>query len=113
MAGNGEKSPRNFDKARRKAREAANEAVGNKLHRIVAGAGELEQVLDELKLQDEATYRQLTSIVRAAAGRNESIGQFTDRLKAIGEVGSRLAENAAGLTPVAFLKVLAKGEVES
>ena len=112
MTGNGEKSPRDFAEARRRARKAANKAVGDELDRIVAGADELQQVFDDLKLQDEATYEQLTSIVRDAADRNESIGQIIDRLKAIGELGSRLAENAAGLTPSALLRLLANEGVE-
>ena len=112
MTGNGEKSSRDFDEARRRAREAANKAVGDKLDRIVAGTDELQQVFDDLKLQDEATYEQLTSIVREAAERNESIGEVVERLKAIGEVGRRLAERVAGLTPVDLLRVLSSEEGE-
>ena len=58
-------------------------------------------------LQDEATYEQLTSIVREAAERNESIGEVVDRLRVIGEVGSRLAEKVAGLRPADLLRLLA------
>ena len=67
--GNGEKPPRNFDKARERARKAANEAVGDELDRIVAGTDELQQVFEALKLKDEASYEQLTGIVRDAASR--------------------------------------------
>ena len=110
MPGNGEKPPRNFDKARERARKAANEAVGDKLDRIVAGTDELQQVFEALKLKDEATYEQLTGIVRDAADRNESIGQVVDRLQVIGQVGRRLAEKVAGLTPADLLRVLASEE---
>ena len=112
MTGNGEKSSRDFDEARRRAREAANEAVGDKLDRIVAGTDELQQVFEALKLKDEASYEQLTGIVRDAADRNESIGQVVDRLQVIGQVGRRLAEKVAGLTPADLLRVLVGGEGE-
>ena len=112
MTGNGEKPPRNFDEARQRAREAANEAVGDQLDRIVAGTDELQQVFEDLKLQDEASYEQLTGIVRDAADRNESIGQVVERLQVIGQVGRRLAEKVAGLTPADLLRVLASEEGE-
>ena len=35
---------------------------------------ELQQVFEDLKLKDEASYEQLTGIVRDAADRNKSIG---------------------------------------
>ena len=82
-----------------RARKAANEAVGDELDRIVAGTDELQQVFEALKLTDEASYEQLTGIVRDAADRNESIGQVVGRLQVIGQVGRRLAEKVAGLTP--------------
>ena len=107
MTGNAEKSPRDFDKARRRARKAANKAVGDKLDRIVAGTDELQQVFEDLKLQDEATYERVAGIVREAAERNESIGEVVERLKVIGEVGSWLAEKVAGLTPADVLRLLA------
>ena len=53
-------------------------------------------MFEALKLNDEASYEQLTGIVRDAADRNESIEQVVDRLKV---VGRRLAEKVAGLTP--------------
>ena len=112
MPGNGEKPPRNFDKARERARKAANEAVGDELDRIVAGTDELQQVFEALKLKDEASYEQLTGIVRDAADRNESIGQVVDRLQVIGQAGRRLAEKVAGLTPADLLRVLASEEGE-
>ena len=80
--------------------------MGDKLDRIVAGTDELQQVFEALKLTDEASYEQLTGIVRDAADRNESIGQVVDRLKVIGEVGSWLAEKVAGLTPADLLRLL-------
>ena len=83
--------------------------MGDKLDRIVAGTDELQQVFEALKLKDEASYEQLTGIVRAAADRNESIGQVVDRLQVIGQVGRRLAEKVAGLTPADLLRVLARG----
>ena len=107
MTGSGEKPPRDFDEARQRAREAANEAVGDKLDRIVAGTDELQQVFEDLKLQDEATYERVAGIVREAAERNESIGEVVERLKVIGEVGSWLAEKVAGLTPADVLRLLA------
>ena len=86
--------------------------MGDKLDRIVAGTDELQLVFEALKPKDEASYEQLTGIVRAAADRNESIGQVVDRLKAIGQVGRRLAEKVAGLTPADVLRVLASAEGE-
>ena len=113
MTGSEEKPPRDFKEARRTAREAANEAVGDRLDHIVAGADELQQVFEDLKLKDQATYEQLTSIVREAAERNESIGQIVERLKVIGEVGSRLAEKVVGLTPAELLSLLVSEVGES
>lgn len=112
MPGNGEQPPGRFDEARKRAREAANDAVGDRLDSIVAGADELQQVFEDLKLTDAAAFEQLTRIVRDAADRNESVGQVIDRLKAIGQVGTRLAEKVAGLTPADVLRVLVGGEGE-
>ena len=105
MPGNGEKPPRNFDKARERARKAANEAVGDKLDRIVAGTDELQQVFEALKLKDEASYEQLTGIVRDAADRNESIGQVVDRLLVIGQVGRRPELRAMSAGTVLAMRV--------
>ena len=63
MTGSGENPPRDFEEARRRARYAANEAVGDKLDRIIAGADELQQVFEDLKLKDEVTYERVAGIV--------------------------------------------------
>ena len=73
MPANRERAQRNFDKARERGRKAANEAVGDKLDRIVAGTDEVQLVFEALKLKDEASYEQLTGIVRDAADRGASI----------------------------------------
>ena len=109
MAGRTKGPRRNFRAARRRAREAANGAVGDELDHVVAGADELERVLADLKLHDDATYRHLTRIVRDATNRNESIGSLIARLRAVGGAGFRLAESVEGLTPAGLLGRLGEG----
>ncbi len=95
-----------FEEARRKAREAAEAAADKRLDGIVAKADGLAREFSELKLTDEATYRQLIRIVQEATERNESIGQIAERFKALGGIGSRLAKEIAKLTPASLLDFL-------
>lgn len=43
------------------------------------------RVLDDPKLHDDATYRQLTAVVRDATNRNESLGS---RVRVVAPVGA-------------------------
>ena len=52
MARKRTRSSRNFDEARKRARSAADKAVGDELDHVVAGSDELERVFDSLKQQD-------------------------------------------------------------
>ena len=113
MARKRTRSSRNFDEARKRARSAADKAVGDELDHVVAASDELERVFDSLKQQDPATRSRLMGIVQDATHRNESIGTLIERLRAAGEAGIRLAETVEGLTPAGLLKRLGRGGFRS
>jgi hypothetical protein len=94
---------RDFKEARKRAREAADEAVGDKLDAILQVADQLEDIFDELELSDKDTYDGLTEIVRDATEKNESIAAVIERVKALGEVGQELAVKITEITSAGAL----------
>ncbi len=97
---------RDFAEARRRARGAGDTAVGDQLDAIIQQAAQLEQIFDDLKLSDQATYDSLTEIVRGATDRNEAIATVIDRIRVLGAVGQELAEKIGDITSGGALAVL-------
>ncbi len=100
--------PRDFKKAREKSRNAADDAVGDKLDKINEQADKLRGVFDALKLTDQATYDGLIEIVESATAKNESIASVIDRVKALGEAGVELAGTIGNLSSGGALAVLSR-----
>ena len=98
--------PRDFAEARRRAREAGDAAVGDMLDAITQQAAQLEQIFDDLKLTDQATYDSLAEIVRDATDRNESIATVIDRIRVLSAVGQELAERIGDITSGGALAAL-------
>ena len=94
---------RDFREARRKAKEAADEAVGDKLDAILQVAAHLEEIFHELELSDQEVYDGLTEIVRDATEKNESLATVIDRVRTLGEVGQELATRIADVTSAGAL----------
>lgn len=94
---------RDFREARRKAREAADEAVGDKLDAILDVAAQLEGIFGELELSDQETHASLIKIVRDATEKNESLATVIDRVRDLGDVGQELAERIAEVTSAGAL----------
>ena len=82
---------RDFSNAREEARTAADAAVGDRLDAITQQAAQLEEIFDDLKLTDRATYDRLIQVVQDATARNESIASVIDRIKAFSAAGLNLA----------------------
>ena len=94
---------RDFGEARKKARAAADEAVGDELDAIIQVAARLERIFDDLELGDRETYDSLTAIVREATDKNESIAAIIERVKALGAAGEELATKIADITSAGAL----------
>lgn len=99
---------RDFTEARKKARKAGDNAVGDRLDKINQQATELAGIFDELKLNDQATYDGLVKIVKEATAKNESIASVIDNVKALGKAGAKLAGNLTNLSSGNAIEVLTR-----
>jgi hypothetical protein len=98
--------PRDFRKAREKAKKAGRKAVGNKLEEINEQADELEGIFDALKLTDQETYDELVKIVKEATAKNESVASVIARVKELGAAGVKLAGTIADISSGGTLAAL-------
>jgi hypothetical protein len=97
---------RDFSKAREAAKKAGDDAVGDQLDAIMQVADEFEEIFDDLKLTDRATYDSLIEVVQDATSKNESIASVIDRVKALGDAGSALASKVGDITSRGSLAAL-------
>jgi hypothetical protein len=98
---------RDFTKARKKATDAADAAVGDRLDKIDQQASELAGIFDDLKLTDQATYDALVAIVEDATEKNLSIASVIDNVKALGAAGTKLAGKLGDLSSGGAMQLVA------
>ena len=101
------------DRARRAAREAADNETEEELKAVLGKADELEGIFKDLKLADQETYDQLITVVEKATERNDSIATVVARLKALGEAGKKLAATAGNVSGAGALKTVLEAMRES
>jgi len=102
---------RDFSKARKKAREAGDAAVGDKLDEVTQQASNMEEIFDELKLTDQATYDELIKIVEDATSKNQSVASVVDRLKDLGKAGKKLAGSITRVASESALDIASGGSL--
>ena len=86
----------------------ADETTTDQMAEINDQANRMEAIFRNLKLADPATYDALAKVVAESTRRNESVADIVSRLRALGEVGSRLAETIQNLSPKGALVALAR-----
>ncbi len=102
----GEDWKRIIDEGADRAKAAADAATQAELDKIKAEANNLAAIFDELKLTDEATYKQLIAVVDDATHRNESLANVITRLKSLGEAGKKLFDTVGNLSTGGALKAV-------
>lgn len=95
-----------IDEAAAKAKAKADAPTKDELEDIEAQADKLASIFNDLETIDPATYEQLIKVVEAATQKNESVAVVVDRLKALGEVGKKLAVSVGNLSSGGALKAV-------
>ena len=106
MGGSADDWKEKMRQASKAAQEHADELTDDQLQVIAGQAKRLNEILTNLQLADEATYRELVGIVDEATRRNQSIGEVVDRIRALGNAFEDAVTVIESLTPAKALSTL-------
>ncbi len=94
--------------AREKAIGEADRQTQIELDLVLREAAELDGIMDDLKLNDQATYDKLMTVVQEATDQNLEIAAVVDRFKALGRAGGKFASVIGNLSGAGALKTVLK-----